>query len=714
MSFPSLAPVSLDVTAAVLNRLSAGDRYAGFAARLASANVTSVVWNGPTLRLEVVGTPRVCCSSGGACAVVADDQCCPSGSTLLAGAFACSPQPCPQPVACCSPCGACSVLPAGAACPDGTTALSGVSACSPANPCPAAGAALSLAPAAAGLTFVGGVVNTPYPFRGDVTDGSIFEFALASVPPGATVRSARLELVPSFNVTSLNIDVQCYAGDGVVNAADYNAGTLFTTANGPVAGTQTIDVTANVRQRVAAGDQFAGFVLRFPSGGYLQWNQARLLLDIVAPKVCCDAASGVCTTVNPDQCCPSGTTLLAGVFTCSPQPCPQPPIACCSPCGACSLVPSGSSCPSGTTALSGVSSCSPGNPCAPIRTIAVTAFQESGFQTLTDPERRNTRFVTGIYNIQFGGEFALPPLPQGATLQAARVEFDFSSSTFNPVNGTALIRGRVGDGDLGVDDYVSASTLGPVPVSGLIGTRTTEATAFINDVLSSPGRYASVLIGAGDDIGSTTFTIESLRILLDVKNAPRVCCAPAAGTCTLVPADQCCPAGTNELATALTCSPNPCPTDCVVSDWSDWGPCSLPCGGGVQIRRRSVTTAAANGGQACPVLEESRPCNLEPCTVACCDPCGVCTVVQVSAGCPSGTTASMSSTCGPQTCPASSALLSALTPTGFGRLEVFYAPDADAPDFSGPITALRSQSIASNASDQRSERFIQARATPAP
>ena len=62
---------------------------------------------------------------------------------------------------------------------------------------------------------------------------------------------------------------------------------------------------------------------------------------------------------------------------------------------------------------------------------------------------------------------------------------------------------------------------------------------------------------------------------------------------------------------------NACPVDCVVSAWSPWGACSLPCGGGTQIRTRTIITPASNGGMPCPVLEETQPCNTQPCPVDC-------------------------------------------------------------------------------------------------
>ena len=51
------------------------------------------------------------------------------------------------------------------------------------------------------------------------------------------------------------------------------------------------------------------------------------------------------------------------------------------------------------------------------------------------------------------------------------------------------------------------------------------------------------------------------------------------------------------------------------ADWEDWGTCTVTCGGGKQIRRRSCTNPPAEfGGQPCPgVDEESRSCGEELC-----------------------------------------------------------------------------------------------------
>ncbi len=71
------------------------------------------------------------------------------------------------------------------------------------------------------------------------------------------------------------------------------------------------------------------------------------------------------------------------------------------------------------------------------------------------------------------------------------------------------------------------------------------------------------------------------------------------------------------LTQQQSCNTQPCPVNCVVSGWSAWGVCSATCGGGSRSHRRSVITAAAHGGVACPALSESQACNTQPCAVNC-------------------------------------------------------------------------------------------------
>ncbi len=54
--------------------------------------------------------------------------------------------------------------------------------------------------------------------------------------------------------------------------------------------------------------------------------------------------------------------------------------------------------------------------------------------------------------------------------------------------------------------------------------------------------------------------------------------------------------------------------NCEWSRFSDWGECSVSCGGGIQQRRREVLVQAENGGRRCVGrAEESRICNPHSC-----------------------------------------------------------------------------------------------------
>ncbi len=94
--------------------------------------------------------------------------------------------------------------------------------------------------------------------------------------------------------------------------------------------------------------------------------------------------------------------------------------------------------------------------------------------------------------------------------------------------------------------------------------------------------------------------------------------------------------------------------DCAVSDWGEWGTCSETCGGGTQTRTRTVVLAAKNGGDVCPVLEETQACNEAPCPAACCVQ-GACQLLTSNACQDANGTWSGATSCTPDPCAASDA-----------------------------------------------------------
>merc|ERR1719316_500733 len=66
-----------------------------------------------------------------------------------------------------------------------------------------------------------------------------------------------------------------------------------------------------------------------------------------------------------------------------------------------------------------------------------------------------------------------------------------------------------------------------------------------------------------------------------------------------------------------SCNMQPCPIDCVVGEWSEYGMCSAPCGGGIQTRVRQPLTDAEHGGKPCGDLSEALECNVFACDRPC-------------------------------------------------------------------------------------------------
>ena len=56
------------------------------------------------------------------------------------------------------------------------------------------------------------------------------------------------------------------------------------------------------------------------------------------------------------------------------------------------------------------------------------------------------------------------------------------------------------------------------------------------------------------------------------------------------------------------CNNFKCPIDCLVTSWTAFSACSKTCNVGRKVRTRSVFRQAAHGGMACPVLNQTAPC----------------------------------------------------------------------------------------------------------
>jgi len=65
------------------------------------------------------------------------------------------------------------------------------------------------------------------------------------------------------------------------------------------------------------------------------------------------------------------------------------------------------------------------------------------------------------------------------------------------------------------------------------------------------------------------------------------------------------------------CATEYCPIDCVVGDWSGWSECTAPCGGGSFERARQILTPQDHGGKPCPNLADSGECNMDACDKDC-------------------------------------------------------------------------------------------------
>ncbi|WP_149753410.1 hypothetical protein [Rubripirellula obstinata] len=104
-----------------------------------------------------------------------------------------------------------------------------------------------------------------------VEDRAVGEFDISSLSSSVAAATLNLNLTVNSGDTSipLNYDLFVFSGDGVVNAsstADVAAGVLadsFVISSEPTGSVIQIDVTSQLNQLIANGDNFAGFNLGF-------------------------------------------------------------------------------------------------------------------------------------------------------------------------------------------------------------------------------------------------------------------------------------------------------------------------------------------------------------------------------------------------------------------------------------------------------------------
>lgn len=61
--------------------------------------------------------------------------------------------------------------------------------------------------------------------------------------------------------------------------------------------------------------------------------------------------------------------------------------------------------------------------------------------------------------------------------------------------------------------------------------------------------------------------------------------------------------------------------DCKVSEWTEFSQCTARCGPQTSTRTRSIIQKAANGGKVCPILSETKECDLPPCPTVVAENC---------------------------------------------------------------------------------------------
>merc|ERR1719265_1473794 len=66
-----------------------------------------------------------------------------------------------------------------------------------------------------------------------------------------------------------------------------------------------------------------------------------------------------------------------------------------------------------------------------------------------------------------------------------------------------------------------------------------------------------------------------------------------------------------------SCSNVPCPVNCVAGEWQEWSGCTADCGGGIRERSRLELVPAAHGGEPCSLEHIVETCGEESCDENC-------------------------------------------------------------------------------------------------
>jgi len=72
-----------------------------------------------------------------------------------------------------------------------------------------------------------------------------------------------------------------------------------------------------------------------------------------------------------------------------------------------------------------------------------------------------------------------------------------------------------------------------------------------------------------------------------------------------------------QLEREKKCGQRKCPVDCLMSEWSGFSKCTKDCESGVQAKTRDVITKPKNGGKGCDSVQEERSCNTGSCDRNC-------------------------------------------------------------------------------------------------